>query len=111
MVSIPVFHILLNTSKIYQTTLSMSHHVSEYDIGEEGDLFKFLEHAVLVVDQVSASLTMIYCGRLCTSFGGQISPRRRRDTAINKNQALDIDEPNAVILTIKTIYLYNFMRS
>ena len=27
--------------------LSMSHHISEYDMGEEGDLFKALEEAVL----------------------------------------------------------------
>ncbi|CAH8330383.1 unnamed protein product [Eruca vesicaria subsp. sativa] len=40
------------------TTLFMSHHIPEYDMGE-GDLFKALEEAVLVVDQLSASLTMI----------------------------------------------------
>lgn len=36
-------------------------------------------------------------------FVGQTVLRGRGDTAINKNQALDIVEPNAVIHTIETI--------
>lgn len=47
----------------FSTTLSMSHHISEYDMAEEGDLFKALEKVVLFVDQLSASLSMIYCGK------------------------------------------------
>ncbi|KAL0715542.1 hypothetical protein Bca4012_064864 [Brassica carinata] len=41
----------------------MSHQISENDMGEEGDLFEALEKADLVDDQLSASLTMIYCGK------------------------------------------------
>ncbi|CAH8341324.1 unnamed protein product [Eruca vesicaria subsp. sativa] len=43
-----------------------SSHIHEYDIGEEGDLFKapdpILEEPVLAVDPLSAALTMISCG-------------------------------------------------
>ena len=43
-------------------------------------------------------------------FVGQTVLRGRGDTPINKNQALDIDGPNAVILTTETIN-YNFRRT
>ncbi|CAH2070108.1 unnamed protein product [Thlaspi arvense] len=43
-----------------------SSNISEYDIGEEGDLFKapdlILEEPILAVDPLSAALTMISCG-------------------------------------------------
>ncbi|KAG7537763.1 CCT domain [Arabidopsis suecica] len=47
-------------------TFVESSNISEYDIGEEGDLFKapdpILEEPILPVDPLSAALTMISCG-------------------------------------------------
>ncbi|CAF1703685.1 unnamed protein product [Brassica oleracea var. botrytis] len=38
--------LMLQGQKVSCTTLSMSHHISEYDMAEEGDLFKALEKVV-----------------------------------------------------------------
>lgn len=47
-------------------TFVESSNISEYDIGDEGDLFKapdpILEEPIIAVDPLSAALTMISCG-------------------------------------------------